>query len=215
MRFNIDLLKGKGLPQKTHPLLTAAAAMPFIIPVLVTILTAASWHFKENLMETESRILEENKKQTQRLEKDMREYQRLQTSILGARHEIRNVEEALQMEMPATPILLELVEALPSKIIINKLELNYTPVRRKQIDPKTNQATYGRVVERTLRIVVAGPNNLDSDKASDEYLQKLRRGKVLSAITKEMGIISRHEAEIDGKQMILYEIQCKLLEQKH
>ena len=107
----------------------------------------------------------------------------------------------------------ELVEALPGGVFFTKLELDYQPVRRKTVNPENNQATQKRVIQRTLRLVIAGPNHIQSDQAVDEYIQALRVCEFLSQVAEEIQITSRQESELNERTVILYEIECPFIEQ--
>ena len=144
----------------------------------------------------------------------MKQYEQLQKKILQARHNKKNITDALVYEMPASPLLQELVVSLPAGVVMNKMELDYQPVRRKVVNPDNNQVVYKQVIERTLKLTLAGPKQIESDQAVDKYIQTLRSCAFLARVAQEVRIISRQEMEIDNQTMALYEIECPLIEQK-
>lgn len=214
MRFTMDLLQGKGLPQRSRPGTIALAAVPFLIPVLVTGFLAARWYQGSCLIAAERAVLHQNQKDITQYAEDLAQYETMQQNILQARHNIKNITDALAFEMPASPLLLELVEALPPAVFIQKMDLDYQPVRQKIVNPQNNQVTYQRTIQRTLRLTLAGPSQIESDQAVDAYIQSLRTGPFLSQAAKEIQITSRQETEIDKQLFILYEIRCPFIDQK-
>lgn len=214
MRYTIDLLQGKGLPQKSRPGTIALAAVPFLIPVLASGLMAARWYHNQTLIETEQTVLRQNQQHITEHAEDLKQYEDMQKEILQARHNVKNISEALRFEMPASPLLLELVQALPPGVFLNRLDLDYQPARQKTVNPQNNAVEYKRVIQRTLRLVLAGPNRIESDQAVDAYIQTLRSSGILSQVAQEIQVTSRQETEIDEQVMILYEIRCPFIEQK-
>lgn len=214
MTFTIDLLQGQGLPQKSRPGTIALAAVPFLIPLLVSGVMAAHWYHNKSLIETEQAVLHQNQQNITLHIDDLEQYESMQKQILQARHNIKNIAETLRFEMPASPLLRELVEALPSGVFVNKLDLDYQPIRRKDINPQNNLVVYNRVIQRTLRLTLAGPNRIESDQAVDTYIQALRNSPALSQVAEEIQITSKQQMEMDKQTMVLYEIKCPLIEQK-
>jgi Tfp pilus assembly protein PilN len=214
MSFTIDLLQGKGLPQRSRPGTIALAAVPFLIPVLASGLLAARWYHHSTLIAAERAVLLQNQQHIDHNTQVLREYETVQQKILEARHNIKNITDALAYEMPASPILLELVQALPPTVFMQKLDLDYQPLRQKVVNPQSNQVTYQRTIQRTLRLTLAGPNQIDTDQAVDNYIQTLRSLPFLSRAAKEIQITSRQETEVDKQIFIFYEIRCPLIDQK-
>lgn len=214
MRFTMDLLQGKGLPQRSRPGTIALAAVPFLIPVLATGLLAGRWYQGSCLIAAERAVLQQNQKDIAQYGEDLTQYETMQQNILQARHTIKNITETLAFEMPASPLLLELVETLPPTVFIHKMDLDYQPVRQKVVNPQNNQVVYQRIIQRTLRLTLAGPSQIESDQAVDAYIQSLRTGPFLSRAAKEIQITSRQETEIDKQLFILYEIRCPFIDQK-
>lgn len=213
MQFRIDLLQGQGLPKRSRPGTIALAAVPFLIPLLATGLMAGQWLNQTVLLKTELAIHRQNLQHIAECAENLQDYETLQQDILTARHRIKTIQEALQLELPLSPLLLELVEALPSEVYFTEMDIAYQPVRRKITDPATNQVAYVQVIQRTLRLTLAAPNRLESDQAVNQYIQKLRTAPFLSTVAQEIQIQSRQETA-DDRNLILYEIRCPLTEQK-
>jgi hypothetical protein len=214
MNFKIDLLHGKGLPQKSRPGIIALAVVPFLIPVLVTGFLSARWYQGSTLIAAERTVQIQNQQHIDLNASALQEYEAIQQDILHARHKIKNISDALAYEMPVSPILLELVQSLPPTVTLQKLDLDYQPLRQKVVDPQNNQVVFVRTIQRTLRLTLAGPNQIDTDQAVDGYIQALRSAPFLSRTAKEIKITSRQETETDKQILILYEIRCPLIDQK-
>ncbi len=213
MHFTIDLLHGQGLPKRSRPGTIALAAVPFLIPILATGLLAGQWLNQTALLNTELSIHRQNLQHIEQCAEDLRQYEKLQEDILAARHRIKLIHDALRLEMPLSPLLLELVETLPPEVYFTEMDITYQPVRRKMVDPKTNQVSYVKVIQRTLRLTLAAPNQLESDQSVNQYIHNLRTAPGLSAVAQEIQIQSRQETP-DSQNLVLYEIHCPLTEQK-
>jgi Tfp pilus assembly protein PilN len=191
----------------------ALAAVPFILPLLATALLAGQWLNNSVLLKTELAVHRQNLQHIAEHAEDLHRYETAQQNILAARHRIKNVQDALRFELPLSPVLAELAQTLPPEVYFTELDIDYQPVRRKQVDPKNNQVTYIQVIQRTLRLTLAAPNRPESDQAVKDYIQTLRSAPCLSGIAQEIQIQSRQEAS-DSQNLILYEIRCPLIEQK-
>jgi hypothetical protein len=214
MRFQIDLLHGQGLPKRSRPGVAVLAAVPFLIPLLASGLLAARWLHTAALLKTEQMIHQQNLQHIAEHSKDFQYYETVQEEILNARHSIKNITDSLRLEMPLSPMLLELAEALPPAVFFTELEFAYQPLRRKITDPKTNRVNYVQTIQRTLRLTLAAPNQPESDQAVNSYIQKLRSAPFLSAAVQAIQIQSRQETNLDLQNLILYEIHCPLIEQR-
>ena len=82
MRFAIDLLNGQGLPQKSRPGTIALAAVPFLIPVLISGVLATGWYHNRSLIETEEAVLQQNQEHIDRHGEDLKQYEQAQKNIL-------------------------------------------------------------------------------------------------------------------------------------
>lgn len=213
MQFRIDLLRGQGLPKRSRPGTMALAAVPFLIPLLATGLLAGQWFSQKALIQTKLTIHQQNLQQITEHTKDLQWHEATQQDILNARHRIKTIQDALRLEMPLSPLMAELVQTLPPEAFFTEMDFTYQPVRRKVVDPKTNQVSYIQVIQRTLRLLLAAPNRPESDTSINDYIQKLRSAPLLSSLAQEIQIYSRQEAS-DSQNLILYEIRCPLIEQK-
>lgn len=213
MQFRIDLLHGQGLPKRSRPGTMVLAAVPFLIPLLATGLLAGQWLNNSALIKTEASIHRQNLQHIAEHAQDLQRYEAMQQNILAARHRIKNVQDALRLELPLSPLLAELVQLLPPEVYFTELDIAYQPVRRKVTDPKTNQIASIQVIQRTLQLTLAAPNRPESDQAVNDYIQKLRSAPLLSGAAQEIQVQSRQESS-DSQNLVLYEIRCPLIEQK-
>ncbi len=214
MRFQIDLLHGQGLPKRSRPGVITLAAVPFLVPLLASGLLVTHGLHTAALLKTEQMIHQQNLQHIAQHSEDFQYYESVQHGILNARHSIKNIADSLRLEMPLSPMLLDLVEALPPEVFFTELEFSYQPLQSKTTDPKTNQVKYVQTVQRTLRMTLAAPNHLESDQAVNSYIQKLRSAAFLSSAVQEIRIQSRQETNLDSRNLILYEIHCPLIEQR-
>ncbi len=214
MMFTIDLLKGQGLPRKSRPIVIALAAVPLLIPVLAVFATAACWQFNYQEIASKKSIINDNLKKVAECQADLDAYMQTQRKITEIHQQFGDVARALNFRIQATPLLTDMVAAIPDSLILTGLEMPRSDLRKKVADEKTQNVTYQTVVQRKIKLSVAGPSNPSTDQSVQTYIQSLRQSAAISRVAQDIGIAARKAAQIDDQPMSIYEIECMLKEQK-
>jgi uncharacterized protein YcfL len=211
--FTIDLQKGAGLPPKNRPLIVALAMVPFVIPLLGTVVMAACWMHNKTLITTQQKVIQENRQKISGLKNDLLRYKQTTGQIEYANQQFGDIAETLQCRIQYTPFLVGLVENLPESLVISKLDMDRTDQRKTQTDPKTGNTKEIVVVQRKLRMVVSGPATDGTDNAVKQYVQKLSGSPVLMKEVIDVRVTSRNNNTVNGQNYALYEIECAMKDQ--
>lgn len=214
MMFTIDLLKGQGLPRKSQPIVIALAVVPFLIPVLGAVAMAACWQLNHHEIDSKKSIIDDNLKKVAECQADLDTYAQTQRKIAEIHQQFGDVARALNFRLQATPLLTEVVAAIPDSLILTGLKMPRADLRKKVTDEKTQNVTYETVVQRKLVLSVAGLSNPATDQSVQTYIQSLRQSAAISQAAQDISIAARKAAQIDNQSMAVYEIECVLKEQK-
>jgi hypothetical protein len=212
--FTIDLLKGKGLPTQSRPIVVAIAAVPLLIPLMVTAVMAVCCLQNRSMIQTRRNIIQDNQQKVAAFADDLAQYTAANKQICGVQGRLDDVNKALGYRIQTTPILVQLAANLPDNLTITKLDLTRTDQRTKETDAKTGSAQYVTSVRRKLKLVVGGTSNANTDQSAEQYVQLLRNSKSLSGWFNDIQIVSRSNGTIDERNCAFYEIECNLKEQK-
>lgn len=212
--FTIDLLKGKGLPLKSKPVMVAIAVVPVLIPLLTTTVMAVCCLQNRTVMQTQNNIIQDNQQKTMTYTDDLKLYHSVNNQIAEYQTRLKQIDRALSFRIQMTPLVIELISSLPDSLTITKFDLARNQERKKETDAETGNASYVTAIQRKLKLSVGGTANTTTDQAAEQYVQLLRNSKSLTDLFSDVQIVSRSNGTLDGRNCAFYEIECNLTEQK-
>lgn len=212
--FTIDLLKGKGLPVKSRPIVVAIAAVPLLIPLMATAVMAVCCLQNRAMIQARQNIIQDNQQKITAFADDLKHYRDVNKQAFDIQSRLDDVNKALSYRIQTTPLLVQLTENLPDNLTVTKLDLTRADQRKKETDDKTGNSRYVTCVQRKLKLVVGGTTNANTDQSAEQYVQSLRNSKSLSGWFGDIQIVSRSNGTIDKQNCAFYEIECNLKEQK-
>ncbi|MHC5200399.1 MAG: hypothetical protein ACYSO1_09880 [Planctomycetota bacterium] len=212
MMFSIDLLKGKGLPEKVDLKRSALKALPILIPVLAVTLFASAYHKDSVSLKNQKQLLHSNQQQLEHHTKDVAEYNKMKAAMKAAIKDVENclsdISKAMAYRIQVSDILVELVQTLPDNIIIYEMNLDRNASQEKFQAAESSEVKQKLVVRRNLNLVLCGFNADQSDAAVQAYINDLKQSSVLAEIFTQIT-----QGQVDGRPAIYYEIECELREQ--
>jgi Tfp pilus assembly protein PilN len=211
--FSIDLLKGKGLPQKLDVRKSALKAVPILIPLLAMGVFAASYQRNASMLRAQRQALAGNQRQIAQYTKDVIEYNRIDARIKGLEKCLNDISKALSYRIQVSDLLMELVQTLPESIFIYEMNMNRSAVNEKIQQENSAEVKQRLVVRRQLKLVLCGYDPEKSDIAVQDYVSELEKSPLLTGLFVEMKPSARQQGEVDGRPAIYYEIDCVLREQ--
>ncbi|MHC4855068.1 MAG: hypothetical protein ACYS72_01530 [Planctomycetota bacterium] len=211
--FSIDLLKGKGLPQKLDVRKSALKAVPILIPLLAMGVFAASYQRNASMLRAQRQALAGNQRQIAQYTKDVMEYNKIDTQIKGLEKCLNDISKALSYRIQVSDLLTELVQALPESIFIYEMNMSRNAVNEKIQQENSAEVKQRLVVRRHLKLVLCGYDPEKSDVAVQDYVSELEKSPLLTGLFVEMKPSARQQGEVDGRPAIYYEIDCVLREQ--
>lgn len=206
--FTIDLLKGQGIPVKSRPENAAIVATIFAVPVIIAIVMFGYYLRtrivisiqKQRIINYGAKINElsdaVNLKRTFEKEKNIIDNSLAEVKFVIGRH------------VQWSPILVTLVENIPTSVVLTELEVKQSAVKRKipqKSDPK--KMIDIKVPKRTLQISVSGSPSSDCDKAVKDFRNRLRSSALLEPKLEAIRV-SQGVGTLEKREMISYQIDC-------
>jgi Tfp pilus assembly protein PilN len=211
--FSIDLLKGKGLPEKIDPKRLALKALPILIPAMAIMVFASAYQHDRASLRTKQQLLDSNQQQLSLYTEDIAEYNKINSKIKGMQKCLNDISKAMNYRVQVSNILVELVQVLPENIFIYEMKLDRNAAQKKVQHPDSGEVKQQLVVRRKLDLVLCGYDGDRSDAAVQEYVNALKQSPLLTEVFTEIKPSARQQGEVDDRAAIYYEIECVLREQ--
>ena len=211
--FSIDLLKGKGLPEKTDLKRSVLKVLPILIPVLAVTLFASAYQHNGASLRTQQQRLLSNQQQLSLYTEDVADYNKMNLKIKGMKKCLNDISKAMAYRVQVSEVFVELVQALPESIFVYEMKLDRNAAQKKIQQPDSGEVTQRLVVRRKLNLVLCGYDAERSDAAVQEYVNTLKQSPLLTEIFTEIKPSARQQGEVDARSAIYYEIDCVLREQ--
>jgi Tfp pilus assembly protein PilN len=210
MMFSIDLLKGKGLPQKLDMKKSMLKAVPVLIPLLVMGVFAASYQRDKTALQNQRQTLVSNQQAIAQYANDVIEYDKMNTRIKGMEKCLNEISRALSYRIQVSDLLTELVQTLPESIFVYEIKMDRNAVYEKIQQENSAEVKQRLVVRRQMKLVLCGYNADQSDAAVQDYVARLEQSPLVSGIFTEIKPSARQQGEVDDRPAIYYEIDCTL-----
>jgi hypothetical protein len=191
--FSIDLLKGKGLPEKA--------------------LFASAYQRDRALLQHQHETLTSNRQQLELHTNDVIEFNKINRTIKGMEKCLHDISKAMNYRVQVSEVFVELVQTLPESIFVYEMNLERKAAREKKQLPDSGEVKQQLVVRRKLDLVLCGYDADQSDAAVQEYVSALKLSPLLKDLFTEIKPPARQQGEVDGRAAIYYEIECILREQ--
>ena len=213
--FTIDLLKGSCVPAKSQPGGVALAAIPFVVPAIIAIITTAHYIHGSTLITMNEAIITDTDRKIVRFEADLDFRKDIHQQIAGINRSLTEASGAISQYSQFTGVLQVLVENMPDSIVLKELELR-RKIIQKNVPSKQDPEVLVRAtfVQRTLLISVCGGPHSDSDRAVKQYIYRLRNSEELKPLVEDIRIVTSGADEFEGKNVTCYEIDCLFKLQK-
>ena len=211
--FSIDLLKGKGLPEKIDLKRSVLKVLPILIPVLAVTLFASAYQHDRASLQDQQQVLQNNQQQLDLYTEDVAEYNKIDSKIKGMEKCLNDISGAMIYRIQVSEVFVELVQALPENIFVYEMKLDRNSAKEKIPQPDSAEVKQRLVVRRKLKLVLCGYDGDRSDAAVQEYVNALKQSPRLTKVFTEIKPSARQQGEVDGRPAIYYEIECVLREQ--
>lgn len=208
--YEIDLLKGEGIPIRSRPGGTVLACLIVVVPLLLGLTMANLYLDGRVVLSIQRQQLGRLVVGLETLSQAVKRTESLEQEKTRATARLSEIKVALGGYTQWSATLATLIESLSDPLVLTQVEGRRDIVRRKvpaKEDP--TRTVDGSVAARTLRLSVGGQQAAATSQAVRSLQDNLRSspviGPVLNTIT-----VSQNTALLDGQEAILYELECAL-----
>jgi hypothetical protein len=213
MMFTLDLLKGKGVPEKTDVRRIIIRAFGLLPPLAALALLAGAWygdHLKQSRQEAG---ISENKQVITQHADQIRSYGKAKSRVGLLHKQLDQTDRALQCRIPMTNLLRQLTETLPADIFIHDFRLNRA-VRTEKYQAEGSQEPQQRqVIGRTLTITLCDYNTSGGDRLVQGYADELKTSGQANRLFNTVQVTACQPGQADGRDATFYNLECQLVEQ--
>ena len=207
--FTIDLLKGGGIPQKSKPVNTALATIPFVVPVVIAIIMIANYIGLGSLIAEKKAGIARIDADIKRYAEDVEFSRYIDNQIGTLKLCMAETAGAIKQYLPFSTILQNLVENMPDPLVFKKLDIRRTPVKKSIPDPRDPSKKIKAVfIKRTLQMSVCDISTYESNNAIKEYIHRLNKSSLLTPIVKDIRIVSSKADQLGDRDVTRYDIDC-------
>ncbi|MDH4239393.1 MAG: hypothetical protein OEW48_07505 [Phycisphaerae bacterium] len=206
--FTIDLLKGRGVPAKSHPRNIAVGAAAVVVPIVIAI-AMFGFYLRNRVVISikKNAIANFNTKiagmsDAIELKKSFDEQKNTYNNCLS------EVSGNLDRHTQWSPVLVAVVKNIPESVILTSLDVKQQSTKIKvpqKDDPK--KMIDASVPVRTLQMTVAGRPQSNSDEAIRDFSERLRSSSLLEPRLENIRI-AQGVAKLGEEEVVSYQIDC-------
>ena len=206
--YEVDLLKGEGIPIRSRPGGIAFACMVIAVPLILGIAMASIYLEHRVAASVQNQQLTRLQHVIATLSEALETKYALEHQQAASRHLLGEVKTALTGHTQWSSILTTVVDGLPNALILTKLAARQDSVRR-QVPAKDNpEVTVDITVpRRTLHIGVCGYDEQAAYRAVRNFQDRLRSSPVLGPCIDTV-TVSQESQTLDGESVVSYELNC-------
>ena len=206
--YEIDLLKGEGVPIRSRPGGIAFACLVIAVPLIVGAAMASIYMEHRVATSVQSQQLIRLRRMIAALSPALETKRTLENRQAANRHLLGDIRTALSGYTQWSPVLTTVIDCMPDALILTKIEATRHSVRREVPLPDNPKATTEIVVPvRALQIGVCGYDEQSAYRAVRTFQDRLRATPVLGPRIDTV-TVSQQSQVLNGKQVVSYELNC-------
>ncbi|MFC1737781.1 hypothetical protein ACFL1G_01880 [Planctomycetota bacterium] len=208
--FEIDLLKGQGVPAKSRPQSIAIVLVTIAVPVIITGAMLGYYLHNKILISIQKQRIVNIEIKTSELSEAVKIQQAFEAEKKNINNYLSEVGDALfgGRHIQWSPVLITVVENIPDSVVLTKLGVKQSAIKRKV--PKKNdpeKIVSVSVPIRTLHMNVTGTSGSNCDQAIKEFRDSLYSSEVLGPKLDNIRV-SQNMHTLEEQRIYLYEIEC-------
>ncbi len=207
--YQIDLLKGQGLPVKTKPQHVVIIVMAFAVPIIAAIFMVTGYAKNKVVISILNQNIKTVEQQIQKYDYALKYTEAYENEKAAINACIADVSASIGRHIQWSPILVVLVENLPDSVVLTSLDIKQYSVKRK-VPAKDNPEKMidVSVPARTLKMRVSGSPNYDCDSEVKQFRERMKASKVIGPKLEDIVIASQGRDTLDGYDVVTYDIEC-------
>jgi Tfp pilus assembly protein PilN len=206
--FTIDLLKGQGIPAKTHPKNIAVAAVGIVVPIIIALVMFGTYLHNKIIISIQKNTIANYETKINGLSGAIELLKSVEEKKASYNNCLAEVSGSLDRHTQWSPVLVTLVENMPSSVVLTTLDVKQRSTRIKvpqKDDPK--KMIDASVPLRTLQMTVAGKPKTNCDEAIRDFSERLRSSTTLGPKLENIRI-SQGVCKLGDEETTSYQIDC-------
>jgi len=206
--FTIDLLKGQGIPVRSRPEGIVITVVSFAVPIIIAIVMLGFYLSNRIIISVQKQELANYEESIGKLSAAVK----LQESFEKEKSMISNclleISSSINRHTQWSPILVTLAQTMPDSLVLTKLEVKQTSIRKKvpqKNDPK--KMVDISVPVKTVKMSVSGNPRFNCDKAIRDFKDSLRLSDSLGPKLENIEVSQKPET-LENQNVISYDIDC-------
>ncbi len=207
--YNIDLLKGQGLPARANFWLVAATGAAFAVLGLAAILATGSYLYNRIASAAGEYAISDYESGCKELEASLKEREVLVAQKKDMDSRFDELAYAVDLQTQWSEFLYLVSRHLPKDLIVDRLEVEMSQKRMtvvKRADPK--QKTTINVPVRSVVISLHCEQGCDGDQAVRDFQRRLMESESFGKCVSNVVITARTPAQIDNRDVTTYKLDC-------
>jgi len=207
--FTVDLLKGRGIPEKSGPVGITVAVMTFAVPVVLAIILFGAYLSNAVSISVKRKALAQYQKQIDNLSAVLQEGKNFEKQKKLMKDVLAEIAKSIDRHMQWSEILVDVVRKMPDSMVLTKLEVKQDTVKKrvaKKGEPDTKVTV--TVPIRTLQISVGGRQGRNYDGAVRDFSRRLRESEILGPKLENIRVSKDSPDTRGGVDLITYQIDC-------
>lgn len=206
--FNIDLLKGQGVPLKSSPGGIAITATTIAVPLYILIIMFGLYSNDIAYISIKEQELSRCQSEIEKLSDAVKMQKSLEKEKILYDACLSEVKSSIGKYVQWSPVLVTLVENMPNSVMLTELEVRQDSVRKKIPKPDNPQEMVdGSVPVNVLRMSISGGPQYDCNKEIRDFQDRLQSSAFLGPKLENI-VVSRESETLKGQDVASYEIDC-------
>lgn len=206
--FTIDLLKGQGIPAKAGPEGILFGVLASAVPLILG-LAMFGFYISDKIvtsvMEKEIANYEASMSRLSEAAELQKSYEKEKDAIERC---LSEVASSIGNHCQWSPVLATLAENMPDSMVLTKLEVKQSSVKKKvprKDDPK--KMVDVSVPVRTMHMSLCGTSEDNYDQEVRDFRNRLRFSELLVSRLQDIRVAQGVD-KLDGRAVVSYEIDC-------
>ena len=206
--YEIDLLKGEGVPIRSRPGGIAFACLVIAVPLIVGAAMVSIYLEHRVATSVQSQQLTRLRRMIVTLSQALDTKRVLEERQAAGHHLLDDVKTALTGYTQWSPVLRTVIDCMPDALILTKLDATRNSVRREvPLKDNPKATTEITVPVRALQIGVCGYDEQSAYRAVRAFQDRLRAAPLLGPRIDTV-TVSQESQVLDGEQVVSYELNC-------
>ena len=206
--FTIDLLKRQCVPVKKGPEAVIIALAAFVVPIVVAVAMFGFYQSNRIVISVQKTGITNYEEKISKLSYALE----LEASFGREKQAINSclseVSSSIVRHAQWSPILVAVVENMPNSMILTKIGVKHTSVKRKL--PRKDDPTKfvnASVPIRTLQMTLSGKPEVNCDMAVKDFRDHLRGSDILGPKIEDIRVSQKADL-LGGQAVVSYNVDC-------